>query len=61
MSLCHKEFAAFRAKALDERKKRLLETRNLNVSTAAHIAEVLKKSAMVAGKYLMIIDLCLIF
>lgn len=50
MSLSSKEFIAFRAKVLDERKKRLLESTNSNITTASHIAEILKKSSMVAGK-----------
>lgn len=50
MSLCSKEFIIFRAKTLEDRKKRLLESTNSNVATAAHIAEVLKKSSMIAGK-----------
>ncbi len=50
MSLCAKEFAEFRARALEERKKNLMESRHLNVTTASHIADILKKSSMVAGK-----------
>ena len=34
----------------EERKKKLMESRNLEVTTASHIADVLKKSSMVSGK-----------
>lgn len=50
MSLCPDEFVKFRSKALEERKKRLLEATNSNVTTAEHIANVLRQSQMVAGK-----------
>ena len=56
MSLCGKEFAAFRAKPLEERKNKLMQSRNLNVTTASHIAEVLKKSSMIAGKLIPLIS-----
>jgi hypothetical protein len=49
MSLCKGEFVKFRQKVLEERKKRLLESTNSNVTTADHIASVLAKSQMIAG------------
>ncbi len=50
MSLCKDKFLKFRQKVIEDRKKRLLESSNSNVTTADHIAAVLAKSQMIAGK-----------
>ncbi len=57
MSVGKQKFVEFRKKALDERKKRLLDSTNSNVATVPHIAAVLQKSAMIASKIIKVICL----
>ena len=49
MSFGKDSFVEFRKKVLEERKNRLLDSTNSNISTVAQIATTLEKSSMIAG------------
>ncbi len=52
MTIGKEDFASFRQKVLNKRKKKLLESLNENITTAADIAAVIERSQMVAGIYI---------